>query len=85
MAVTHDPNELVHQQHNSIKVERSKIITYINIVLFCSETDKSYHFFEANQQRPASNPFHELSMTSVSIDVIGAFWQAVKRELYGIV
>ena len=40
---------------------------------------------EPISKKPASNPFHEVSMTSVSIDVIGAFWQAVKRELYKIV
>ena len=36
-------------------------------------------------KRPESNSFHELSMTSVSIDVIGLFWRATKRKLYGIV
>ena len=34
---------------------------------------------EPINKRPALNHFHELSMTSVSIDVIGAFWGAMKR------
>ena len=36
-------------------------------------------------KRPAPNSIHEHRMTSVSVDLIGAFWWAMKRELYGIV
>ena len=35
--------------------------------------------------KASANSFHELSMTSVSIDVIREFWRATKRELVYIV
>ena len=35
---------------------------------------------EPINKRPASNSFHEFSMTSLSINVIGAFWRAMKRK-----
>ena len=42
-------------------------------------------YFEPISKRLTSNSIHELSMTSVWIDVIGAFWRATKRKLYRIV
>ena len=41
--------------------------------------------FEPITSKASANSFHELSMTSVSIDVIGEFWRAKKRELVHIV
>ena len=41
--------------------------------------------FEPITSKASANSFHELSMTSVSIDVIGEFWRATKRELVDIV
>ena len=41
--------------------------------------------FEPISSTSSTNSFHELSMTSVSIDVIGEFWRATKRELVWIV
>ena len=35
-------------------------------------------------RRSLANSFHDLSMNSVSIDVIGEFWRATKRELVRI-
>ena len=36
------------------------------------------------RRRSSTNSFHDLSMNSVSIDVIGEFWWAMKRELVRI-
>ena len=41
--------------------------------------------FQPISRRSSANSFHELSINSVSIDVIGEFWQATKREFVGIV
>ena len=41
--------------------------------------------FEPITSKASANSFHEFSMTSVSIDVIGEFWRAMKRELIDIV
>ena len=41
--------------------------------------------FEPISSRSSANSFHELSMNSVSIDVIGEFWWVTKRKLVGIV
>ena len=35
---------------------------------------------EPISKRPVLNPFHKLSMISASIDVIGAFWRAMKEN-----
>ena len=37
------------------------------------------------RRRSSANSFHELSLNSVSIDVIGEFWRTTKRELVRIV
>ena len=49
----------------------------------CNSTKQGIHIIslEPISKRPASNSFHEFSMTSVSIYVIGAFWRAMKRKL----
>ena len=41
--------------------------------------------FEPITSKASANSFYELSMTSVSIDVIAEFWRATKRELVDIV
>ena len=41
--------------------------------------------FEPITSKASANSIHELSVTSVSIDVIGEFWRATKRELVDIV
>ena len=41
--------------------------------------------FEPITSKASANSFNELSMTTVSIDVIGEFWRAMKRELVDIV
>ena len=41
--------------------------------------------FEPITSKASANSFHELSMTLVSIDMIGEFWRATKRELVDIV
>ena len=54
-------------------------------VVFEDETETLYRFFGANQQKIDMNFFHELSMTSVWIDVIGTFWWVAKRKLCEVV
>ena len=39
--------------------------------------------FEPISKSPVSNSVNEFSMARMSIDLIGAFWRTVKRELYG--
>ena len=62
------------------------IVFVLFLLLFCILMifEKRIHIisFEPNSKRPAKNSFHELSVTSVSVDVIGAFWQVTKREFY---
>ena len=40
--------------------------------------------FEPIRERPTSKLFHEPSVQSVTIDVIGTFWREKTRELYHI-
>ena len=40
--------------------------------------------FEPISRTSPANSFHELSVTSVSIDVISEFWRETKRELIRI-
>ena len=46
------------------------------------ETEKSHNFFRPNQQKAnVKSSIHEVSTTSVWLEVIGSSW---KRELYWI-
>ena len=42
------------------------------------EVENSYNFFSSNQEKVVGKLFHELSMNSVSVDVIGEFWRNEK-------
>ena len=54
---------------------------------YLTKTKQIIHIisFEPITSKASANSFYELSMTSVSIDVIGEFWRATKRELVDIV
>ena len=57
------------------------------LVVFSLNTKQIIHIisFGPITSKSSANSFHELSMTSVSIDLIGEFWRATKRELVDIV
>ena len=52
---------------------------------FCSKQIIHIISFEPITSEASANSIHELSITSVSIDVIGEFWRATKKELVDIV
>ena len=43
-----------------------------------------HFFFERISERPTSKSCHGPSVKSVTLDVIGTFWRATTKELYGV-
>ena len=60
--------------------KRSPLVGSFNINILYTKTENSYPFLRANQQKANIKSIHEISMTSMFIDVIGVFWGAIVRD-----
>ena len=92
MCVIHHRKRSTLWKFNYWPHDKSHKVTSLQLFWFFSifyriTTKQRFHIisFEPITSRSSANSFYELSMTSVSTDVIGEFWLATKRELVGIV
>ena len=78
-------NILVKFQQNEHTPAQIVIVT-VFIREKCPTVKQKIHIisFQLIRRRSPANSFHDLSMNSVSMVVIGEFWRATKKELVRI-